>query len=79
MLEPDYPVALWPWSEYGQPPPRPEYTVCNESWFIAQGLAEAAQADSEAVSADDYTQDESGKWTRASESREDTGKGGIAL
>ncbi len=76
MLEPDFPVAPWPWSEYGQPPPRPDYAVCSESWFIAQGLAEPPQAVSEAVSADDYTQGEDGKWSRASENR---GKGGIAL
>ena len=50
--------------------------VCNESWFIAQGFAEPPQLDSEAVSAENYTQGVGGKWSRASENR---GKGGIAL
>ena len=43
---------------------------------IAQGLAGPPQADSEAVSAEDYAQGEGGKWSLASENR---GKGGIAL
>ena len=46
---------------------------------IAQGLAEPPQADSGAVSAEDYTQDRQGKWSRASERRENRGKGGISL
>ena len=76
MLEPDFPVALWPWSDHGQPPDRPDYTICNESWFIALGFAGPPQLDSEAVSAEDYTQGVGGKWSRASENR---GKGGIAV
>ena len=73
-----YENERYPWAADAKPPDPPPIfdEVCNESWFIAQDLAEPPQADSEAVSAEDYSQGALGKWSRTKGNR---GKGGIAL
>ena len=56
-----------------------ELPVGGERWFVAQGLAEPPQADSRPLTSESYTQGALGKWSRATERRENRGKGGISL
>ena len=56
--------------------PPPELPVCNEAWFISQGLAAPPPAVSEPLTAEGYPEAVDGRWSQASKR---TGKGGIAL